>query len=116
MLTLLLQKPSKTSKTKDHLKVFERRQIMGRREYCQTFERTGRHLCSSNDSILLYLPVRFGELTIRLFHNDAKYEYEHFRKLTSSTQLIKGQCRIYSVSEKHLNSIKRNKQKKGKTI
>ena len=38
MLALLLQKSSKTSKKKEHLKVLERRQIMGRREYHQTCE------------------------------------------------------------------------------
>ena len=38
MLSLLLQKPSNTSKKKEHLKVLERRQIMGRREYHKTCE------------------------------------------------------------------------------
>ena len=53
---------------------------------------TDGHLCSDNNPILLSLPVRFGGLAIPLFHNDAKYEYENSRKLTSSlTQLIKDQ-------------------------
>ena len=50
----------------------------------------GGHLCSDNDRILLSLPVRFGGLAIPLFYNDAKYEYENSRKLTSPlTQSIK---------------------------
>ena len=50
--------------------------------------------------------MRFGGLAIPLFHNDAKYEYENSRKLTSSlTQLIKGQYQIYSVNETKQKSI-----------
>ena len=49
---------------------------------------TGGYLCSNNDHFLLSLLVSFGGLAIPLFHNDAKYEYENSRKLTSSlTQL-----------------------------
>ena len=55
--------------------------------------------------ILVSFPMRFGELTIQLFHNDGKYEYENSRKLASSTQLIKDQYQVYSVSEKDLKSI-----------
>ena len=70
---------------------------------------TGGHLCSDNERILLFLPVRFGGLAIPLFHNDAKYEYENSRKLTSSlTQLIKDQYQIYSVNETEQKSIKLN--------
>ena len=45
---------------------------------------TGGHLCSDNDRILLSLPMRFGGLAILLFHNDAKYECQNSKKLTSS--------------------------------
>ena len=70
---------------------------------------TGEHLCSDNDRILLSLPVRFGGITIPLFHNDAKYEYENSRKLTSSiTQSIKNQYQIYSDNKTEQKSIKLN--------
>ena len=53
---------------------------------------TGGHLCSDNDRILLSLPMKSGVLAIPPFHNDAKYENENSRKLTSSlTHLIKDQ-------------------------
>ena len=53
--------------------------------------------------------MRFGGLAIPLFHNDAKYEYENSRKLTSSlTQLNKDQDQIYSVNEREQKSIKTN--------
>ena len=68
---------------------------------------TSGHLCSDNDHILLPLSVRFGELTIPLFHNDAKYEYENSKKLTLSlTQLIKDQYQIYSVNKSEKKSVK----------
>ena len=70
---------------------------------------TGGQLCSDNDRILLSLPVRFGGITIPLFHNDAKYEYENSRKLTSSlTQSIKNQYQIYSDNKTEQKSIKLN--------
>ena len=75
-------------------------------------EITDGHLCSDTDiynHILLSLPVRFGGVAIPLFHNDAKYEYEKSRKLTSSLiQSIKNQYQIYSVNEKEQKSIKLN--------
>ena len=52
--------------------------------------------------ILVSFPMRFGELTIQLFHNNGKYEYENSRKLASSTQLIKDLYQVYSVSESQL--------------
>ena len=70
---------------------------------------TGRHLCSDNDRILLSLPVKSGGLAIPLFHNDAKYEFQNYRKLKSSlTHLIKDQHQIYSVNETEQKSIKLN--------
>ena len=70
---------------------------------------TGRHLCLDNDRILLSLPVKFAGLAIPLFHNDAKYEHENSRKLTSSiTQSIKDQYQIYSINETEQKSIKSN--------
>ena len=75
-------------------------------------EITGGHLCSDtgiDDHILIFLPVRFGGAAIPLFHNDAKYEHEKSRKLTSSLiQSIKNQYQIYSVNEKEQKSIKLN--------
>ena len=75
-------------------------------------EITGGHLCSDtgiDDHILISLPVRFGGAAIPLFHNDAKYEHEKPRKLTSSLiQSIKNQYQIYSVNEKEQKSIKLN--------
>ena len=51
----------------------------------------------------------FGGLAIPLFHNDAKYECENSRKLTSSlTQLIKDQYKIYTVNKTEQKSIKLN--------
>ena len=53
--------------------------------------------------------MRFGGLAIPLFHNDAKYEYENSRKLTSSlTQLNKDQDQTYSVNKTEQKSIKTN--------
>ena len=70
---------------------------------------TSGHLCSHNDRILLSFPVRFGGLAIPLFCNDVKYEYENFRKITTSlTHLIKDQYQIYSVNETEQKSIKSN--------
>ena len=67
------------------------------------------YLCSDNERILLSLPVRFAGLAIPPFHNDAKYEYENSRKLTSSlTKSIKDQYHIYSVNETEQKSIKLN--------
>ena len=78
---------------------------------------TSGHQCSDNDSILLFLPVRFGGLAIPMFHNDARYEYENSRKLTSLlTQLIKDQHQIYSVNETEQMSIRLNIQKRKNTI
>ena len=60
-------------------------------------------------SHLLFLPVRFVGLAILLFNNDAKYEYENSKILTSSlNQLIKDQYQIYSVSEMEQKSTKSN--------
>ena len=74
---------------------------------------TGGHLCSHNDCILLSFPVRFGGLAIPLFRNDVKYEYENFRKITTSlTHLIKDQYQIYSVK----SDIKINKREQYKAI
>ena len=70
---------------------------------------SGGHLYSDNNRILLSLSVKFGGLAISLFHNDAKYENENSRKLTSSlTQLIKDQYQIYSVNKTEQKSIKSN--------
>ena len=53
--------------------------------------------------------MKFGGLAISMFHNDAKYENENSRKLTSSlTQLIKDQYQIYSVNKTEQKSIKSN--------
>ena len=53
--------------------------------------------------------MRFAGLVIPPFHNDAKYEYENSRKLTSSlTKLIEDQYYIYSVNETEQKSIKLN--------
>ena len=53
--------------------------------------------------------MRFAGLAIPPFHNDAKYEYENSRKLTSSlTKLIEDQYYIYSVNETEQKSIKLN--------
>ena len=55
--------------------------------------------------------MRFGELTIQLFHNNGKYEYENSRKLASSTQLIKDLYQVYSVSESQLTHTHTLKKK-----
>ena len=53
--------------------------------------------------------MRFAGIAIPPFHNDAKYEYENSRKLTSSlTKLIEDQYYIYSVNETEQKSIKLN--------
>ena len=58
---------------------------------------------------MLSLPVKFGGLAIPLFHNDAKYEYENSRKLTSSlTLLIKDEYQIHSVNKTEQKSVKLN--------
>ena len=70
---------------------------------------TGGHLCSDDDRLLLSLPVMSGGLAVPLFHNEAKYECENSRKLTSSlTQLIKDQYQIYTVNKTEQKSIKLN--------
>ena len=52
--------------------------------------------------------IRCG-LAVPLFHNEAKYECENSRKLTSSlTQLIKDQYQIYTVNKTEQKSIKLN--------
>ena len=70
---------------------------------------TGGHLCSDNERRLLSLPIRFGGLAIPLFYNDAQYEYENSRKLTSSlARLIKEQNQVYTVNESDIKTIKAN--------
>ena len=53
--------------------------------------------------------MRFEWIAIPLFHNDAKYEYQNSRKLTSPlTQLIKDQYQTNSVNKTEQKSIKTN--------
>ena len=69
---------------------------------------TGGHLCSDNERLLTSLPIRFGGLDIPCFHNEAIYEYENSRKLTSSlSELIKEQNQIYTIDELDVKTVKK---------
>ena len=70
-----------------------------------------RYLYLGKALILPFFPVKFGELAIPLFHNNAQQEYGNSRKLTSSlTQLVKDQYQIHSFNQTELKS-NQNKHK-----
>ena len=55
---------------------------------------TGCHICSDKERILIYVPTRYGGLTIPIFHETAEIKFMNSSKITSElTALIK---KVYS--------------------